>query len=349
MQRWAEEMIGGLDELLAERGDLGPVVALRPLGEAREPGWRNIEIRTVGRNAGHVWEQLDLYAESRSGVLVNLLSSAPLMHPRMIVTFHDAAVFRHPEHFSRAYRTFHRLLRPALARRAKGLVTVSRFSAGELSELLRIPLDRFAIAPNAASHITRPEAQLEVLSQYGLQKGRYIFCVGNQTPNKNLSAAIRAFQQLGDETLQLVIVGAPSTTVFGDVDLTEQPRVVRTGYISDGQLRALYENAAMLCFPSRYEGFGIPVLEAMTLGCPVVASNTSSLPEVAGEAALLVDPDQPQLIAAAMQKLLDAPSLTQNLRAKGLERAKDFTWRRSAQILSDTIMKVKTKNTACRP
>lgn len=340
MQRWAEQMLVALDARLAARqspASWEPVVVLRPPGEGRTPPFRRIQIRTIGRRGGHLWEQTTLAREARSGVLVNLLSSGPLGHRRMVSTFHDAAVLRHPKHFSLAYGLLHRTLRPLLARRSRRLLTVSRFSAGELAETLKVGRDRFAVAPNAAEHILTAPADPGVLERQGLARGAYGLCVGNQTANKNVAAAIGAFLALDRPGLKLVIVGAGEARIFGDHALAEDPRIVSAGFLSDGELRALYENAAFLCFPSRYEGFGIPVVEAMALGCPVIASNAAAIPETAGDAALLVAPDDIEGFRAAMARVLDEPGLADDLRRRGLERARTFSWDRSAAVLEDLL------------
>jgi glycosyltransferase involved in cell wall biosynthesis len=287
-----------------------------------------------------MWEQGELLLAARDGVLLNLLSSGPLIHPRQISTFHDAAVLRMPELFSKGYRALHTRLRPALARRSAGLITVSNFSAGELSELLGVPRERFVIAPNAADHIAREESQSDILELNGLTPGRYALCVGNQTPNKNIATAMQAFLALKRPDLRLAIVGAGDADVFGVVKIAEHPSIVRLGYINDGQLRALYEAAAFLCFPSLYEGFGIPVLEAMTLGCPVISSNAAALPETCGNAALMASPNDVNSFSNAMVKVLDQPALAADLRRRGLARAATFSWDRAASEVENLLLRV---------
>lgn len=333
MQRWAEQMLLALDARLARADGSRSVVVLRPDRAARSPNFRHIEMRAVGRLSGHAWEQLELAVAAHDGTLVNLLSSGPLAHPRMISTFHDAAVMRHPELFSRSYSMLHRALRPRLARRSKRLLTVSAFSAGELAETLGVPKDRFAVAPNAADHLKAVIPRPDVLRAHGLTAGAYGLCIGNQTPNKNVAAAIAAVERLGRPDLRLVLVGAGEARVFGSFDLAEQQFVTSLGFVDDGALRSLYENAAFLCFPSRYEGFGIPVLEAMSLNCPVIASDAGALVETASGAALHCPADDIDGFAAAMASVLDDAGLAEDLRRRGQRRAAAFSWDRSAAVL----------------
>lgn len=341
MQRWAEQMVLALDARLG-RSDAStshlPVVILRPPGKARCLPLQRIQVCSVGQRSGHCWEQLDLWSASSSGILVNLLSTGPLLHARQVTTFHDAAVLRQPALFSPGYAALHKILRPLLARRSQALLTVSHFSARELAYCLGVDQARFTIAPNAADHIQHLASDPSILNEKGLRPGEYGLCVGNQTPNKNVATAIAAFAQLNDPHMKLALVGAGDTRVFGDLPLIEHPKVVPTGYISDQQLRALYENARFLCFPSRYEGFGIPVLEAMALGCPVIASNAAAVPETAGNAALLVSPDDVAGFATAMARVINEPGLAADLRTRGLLRAAAFGWDQSASMLERVLI-----------
>lgn len=344
MQRWAEQMLLALDSRLAQAERPRSVVVLRPDRAARSPTFRHIEVRPVGRLSGHAWEQLELARAARDGTLVNLLSSGPLAHPRMISTFHDAAVMRHPELFSYSYGLLHRALRPRLARRSKRLLTVSAFSAGELAQTLRVPRERFAIAPNAADHLCTVAARPEILDEHGLLAGTYGLCIGNQTPNKNVSVAIAAVERLGRPELRLVLVGAGEARVFGGFNLAGRPFVLSLGHIGDGALRSLYEHAAFLCFPSRYEGFGIPVLEAMSLNCPVIASDAGALIETAGGAALHCQADDIAGFAAAMALVLDNAGFAEDLRRRGQRRAAAFSWERSAAVLDHVLDEIDTES-----
>jgi glycosyltransferase involved in cell wall biosynthesis len=167
----------------------------------------------------------------------------------------------------------------------------------------------------------------------GLERD-YLLYVGSLKPNKNLTRVLAAWEQTGlaARGLELAVVGARGP-VFGDYRLESVPEGVRLlGYVDDGPLPALYSGAQAFVFPSLYEGFGIPVVEAMACGTPVVSSTTTSLAEVCGDAALLVDPQQTEAIAAAMLRLVDDDTLRQSLRARGLERARCFTWERATQL-----------------
>lgn len=341
MQRYAQELVGALDARLeAEpelRARLRPVV-LVPRGERRAPGWRHIPIRQVGRLKGHAWEQIDLAIAARKAVLLNLISAGPLAHSRSILVMHDAAVFAHPEHFSRAYRTLHRFLRPRLARRASKLVTISEFSRRELARYCGVPESAFTIIPDSAEHILAVTPDPSVLARHGLEPGRYGLTVGNQTPNKNIALAIRAFVRAAPPGWRLAVAGGGSDRIFAGGAVEDHPAVARLGRVSDGELRALYENAGLFLFPSRYEGFGVPPLEAMALGCPVLSSDSSAMPEVLGDAALYFRSDDEGDCATQIDALLGSPVRGVPLKAAGLGRAACFSWAQGGRDLASLLV-----------
>ena len=181
-----------------------------------------------------------------------------------------------------------------------------------------------------------PEAVAAVRTRYGLPD-RYLLCVGTIEPRKNLGRVLAAFERLHAERLTdaLVIVGKRGW-LYDDffAQLEHSPAkhaVIFPGFVPDADLPAVYAGSQALAFPSEFEGFGLPVLEAMACGAPVVCSNTSSLPEVAGDAALLVDPDDVAAITAALRRVLADADLAAELRRRGLAQAARFSWQRTAQ------------------
>lgn len=343
VQRYAHEVVCALDALLAEDPALAArldVALLVPAGARAEIGLDRIPVREVGRLKGHPWEQVELFAAARDGVLVNLANSGPLLHPRSVLVLHDAAIFRFPENFSKGYRLFHTLLRPRLARRAAQLVTISEFSRRELARGCRVPESAFAIISDSAEHIVKVEPDASILARHGLAPGRYALTVGNQTPNKNIALGLRAFAAAAPDGWLLAVAGGGSKEVFGGEERTEHPSVRKLGRVSDEELRALYENAAVFLFLSRYEGFGVPPLEAMTLGCPVISSDAASMPEVLGDAALFFRSDDEASLARAIGTLATEPDLRADLAHRGRARVARFTWRSGAERLVDIVARV---------
>ncbi|TMV05606.1 glycosyltransferase family 4 protein [Ruegeria sediminis] len=356
VQRYARELLTALDRGLAAdsglRRKLGPVVALHPLGPVADPGWQVIERRALRGGQGHFWEQVALARAARGGVLLSLGNSGPLLHPRQIICFHDVNVWALPEAFSGRYRAWHRALRPLLARRAAALITVSRFSAGELAARLGVGAERFAVIANSAGHIRSVKPDATVLRRHGLAAGEYLLTVGNRSPNKNLARLVDAHRLAGAAVPPLVVVGG---AVPGLAQDTGGAGARLLGRVTDGELRALYEGAAGFVFPSLYEGFGIPPLEAMELGVPVLAARGSALPEVLGEAPAWFDPRDVADMARALRGFAGSTAAERAAMVDaGRARAASFTWEASAERLAALLARVqqpegRTSASAVRP
>ena len=226
---------------------------------------------------------------------------------------------------------------PLAARQAGRIITLSRASACDIARLLRVSLDKVAVVPAAPRDVFRrapaPCAVEDVQRRYG----RFFLSVGVLAPQKNLERVLRAFAQLSDRTTRLVLAGRPAGAYTGEIlrplahTLGLEGRVVFADAPDDEMLRTLYHAAVALVYPSLGEGFGLPIVEAMACGCPVITSNISSMPEVAGDAALLVDPHAVAALAGALQRLLAEPALRADLAARGRARAALFTWDEAAR------------------
>jgi glycosyltransferase involved in cell wall biosynthesis len=183
------------------------------------------------------------------------------------------------------------------------------------------------------------QADSATLTRLGLGGSRYFVAVGSANPVKNFRALLAAFAALPARCdVRLVVVGGTDDSVFSpDGQPSDSERVVRAGPVPDEELKALYQSAIALVFPSVYEGFGLPPLEAMVCGCAVAASNAASIPEACGDAALYFDPHAPAEITAAMLRLFDEPALCQQLRARGVQRALTFSWEAAARVLIEHL------------
>jgi glycosyltransferase involved in cell wall biosynthesis len=233
----------------------------------------------------------------------------------VVVTVHDLAVFRHPEAFPPWTRTYSRVVVPRVARAARIVAVVSEFTATELETLLHVPRERIHVVPNAAA---------EAFTESGpREEGDYVLAVGTLEPRKNLARTIEAAQRLG---VELRVAGAPG---WGGVE-ARGDGVRWEGEVGDDELARLYRGALCVAYPSLYEGFGIPVLEAMACGAPVVTSRGGATEEVAGGAAVLVDPEDVSSIAAGIE---DAIARRGELRAAGLRRVAAYSWDESARLL----------------
>ena len=236
-----------------------------------------------------------------------LLSAAPL-----VVTLHDLAVLRHPETFNRWTRDYSRVVLPRLARAATRVIAVSAFTAREAVELLGVAEARIRVIPHGVEEPFTPNGPAA--------GGDYVLAVGTLEPRKNLPRVILAAERAG---LDVRVVGAPG---WGGVE------VESLGYVDDDELARLYRGAACVVYPSLYEGFGLPVLEGMATGTPIVTSEASAPAELADGAAVLVDPLDVDAIAAGIQ---EAVARRNELRTAGLERARGFTWEAAAKATAE--------------
>lgn len=340
VQRVAEQLLRALDALPPLPGEPGWVLLHPPGGGLAGLG------RIVQATAGsggvrrlHAWEQWTLPRAARGELLLSLSGSAPFLAGRQAVLIHDAAVFDHPEAYTRPFVTWYRMLFQRLSRRAERLFTVSAFSQQRLAVGLGVPQTRFLVLGNGADHLGSVVADETLLDRHGLRGRRFLLTVGSANPTKNVGALVDAFARLARPDLALVIVGGDNARVFaGRAALAEPPGVLRTGPLGDTSLKALYRHAAGFVFPSTYEGFGLPPLEAMAEGCPVAVADAASLPEVCGDAALYFDPTSAPAIDDALHRLLDDAALRSRLKRAGAARAAAFSWAASAARLRVALM-----------
>ncbi len=352
VQRVARCVVQALDHLLASAtapATARPCVLLCPPGFAA-PTLRHVEVRRVGF-AGlplAVWEQLVLPIAARDGLLMNLAGAAPAMTSRRhLCVMHDAAVFDHPAAYSSLFVRWYRWLFRRLARRAGVLVTVSAFARRQLALHLGVATGRISVMTEGADHLSAAPADDSILQRLGIATQPYFLAVASANPTKNLERLLAAHAALAASGRpKLVLVGEPNDRVFAPESFstaaatdTESnpaatiPDVVFAGRVSDAELVALYRHARALIFPSLYEGFGLPAVEAMSLGCPVVVSNAASLPEVCGNAALYVEPTSVASITQAMRRIADDAGLRTDLSRAGRTQAAGYQWSRSAAQL----------------
>ncbi|MBI4083842.1 MAG: glycosyltransferase family 4 protein [Candidatus Lambdaproteobacteria bacterium] len=342
VQRYARELLLALERLIEAEGLL-PAERFR-IRIAVPAAWRGdspfarLPLARGGAGRGHLWEQLALPAIARGALLVGLGNTGPLLGGRQIVTIHDAGVFACPDSYSWRFRAWYRLLYRRVGARADAVITPSAFSRDELVRRVGIAPDRITIVPNGVDHLRRVVPDERAVSAHGLSAGSYVLCIGNRAPHKNVGVLVRAMAQVRTG-LRLVIAGGRFDRVFGADRLALPSDALHLGYVSDNTLKALYARAACFVFPSRYEGFGLPPLEAMAAGCPVIASDAAALPEVCGDAALYFDPDRPEALAAQIERVAGDAALQADLRRRGALRSAGFTWERSARGLAALLIR----------
>ena len=278
--------------------------------------------------------------------------AGPLFLKNKIVTIHDCAYDRFPEFASLFSKWYFKAMFYAAKYRSRGVITISEFSKKELVDLYGFRAGNVHAIYSALPELPAvpPDFQVKVLEKFGVEKGKYFFYVGNTRPRKNILGLLAAFARFSRlQEYKLVLAGKIDKR-FLDIaaeaaKLGIAERVVQTDFISDEEKVALYRGAAALAFPSYYEGFGFPVLEAQSLGVPVITSNASSLPEVGGsKGALYVDPYNVQNIASAMEKMVADGSLREELIAAGHENVKRFSWDKTAKETMEVLREAAQKS-----
>jgi len=269
--------------------------------------------------------------------------NAPLVNKSaQVLTIFDVGILRFPGFFNYWMRTYAQMMLPRIARRVDTVITISQAAKADIVQTLRLPASRVAVIyPGIEKRFLEPcsKARLEEMrGKYALVQ-RFVLHVGVLSPRKNIPRLLKAYHHLkrrGQVEHQLVFVGSRGwldADVFHtirELNLTDE-EVRFLGRVPDDELPAIYALADLVVYPSLYEGFGIPPLEAMACGTPVVASNVTSVPEVVGDAALLVDPKDELALAEAMASVLSDHSLSERLKERGAARARQFRWERTAE------------------
>ncbi len=297
-------------------------------------------------NTGHrllriFWEQClwPLQAWQRG---VDLLHSMAFVTPLLsrqtaVVTIYDLSFIHYPERFPASQRHYLTRMTRHACRRARRIITISQSGRQDVHQLFHVPPDRIDVALPGVDETYRP-LPAQAITTFRRKKGleRFILHVGTLQPRKNIPVLLNAFANLPPSGLKLVLVGGKGwlyEEIFTQVKrLGIEKRVLFTGYVPDGELPLWYNAAELLVFPSVYEGFGMPVVEAMACGTPVIAANASSLPEAVGEAGLLFAPDSPTELAERITAVLQDPALRAKLKKWGLQHARNFSWNRAGRI-----------------
>lgn len=349
VERVARELITALAARLDDSGscvtDNGTRLSFRliaPLSMPVASPWPNISLHRAGWGGGHVWEQTTLPAVTSGEWLISLCNTGPLFKRRQVLFIHDAQPFAVPDSFTWQFRWWYRVLYSVAGRMVDVILTNSKHSKDELVRRVGLDPEKIRETWLGVEHVKRTEPDDSVFARHRLPAEPYLLAVSSVNPNKNFRCVLKALDILGPDAPPCVIAGQRYDRVFGDTHLDES-RIRHVGYVSDAELYALYSRALCLLFPSFYEGFGLPPVEAMTLGCPAIVSETSVMPEICGEAALYCDPSHPETLAAAIMRLRTEPGLREHLLMRGRERARLFSWTNGARSLLETLEKGITK------
>lgn len=286
------------------------------------------------------WEQLSIPLRDPSRLLLNLCNIGPVLRGNAMTMIHDAQVYLTPDSYSRAFRLWYKGLQPLLGQRNRHILTVSHYSRSEIARVGLCPEERIGVVHNGVDHMLNIARQPDIMARLALEQQRFVVALASTQAHKNIRLLARAFHDSRLSDLRLVLVGSTPLAEFAANGISLPPATILTGRISDGELRALYESALCIAFPSMTEGFGLPPMEAMLLGCPAIIAPCGALPEVCGDAALTADPGDPEPWIRHIRALADDPMLRDRFSRLGKTQASRFTWRAAAEQLLGIIAEV---------
>jgi glycosyltransferase involved in cell wall biosynthesis len=334
VERLALELTRGIRLLLAARG-LPDIEVAVPAGT---PVAENITalgvptpaVHSVGRLGGHAWEQVELARAVPDAWLLNLCNTGPIGRRRQALMICDAQVMLHPESYSRAFRWWYRVMTTLASRRAAAVFTISEFSKAQLERFGLVPPGKAQVLRLGVDHLDAVVSDASILARHGLEAQPYILAIGSLARHKNLTMLVDAFAEADLPEVNLVIAGGGNPRIFQSAGLREASNIRFLGRVSDGELKALYGSALAFACPSLSEGFGFTPLEAMAMGCPVVATTGGAVPEVCGDAAVYADPLDRDTWRDALRTMVGDAALRVDLAQRGKARASLFTWREAA-------------------
>jgi glycosyltransferase involved in cell wall biosynthesis len=350
VQRYAQEIVREMDVILKQDERLTQQLQMQlvvPPGDKMIPSMDRITLKATKFGTGHLWDQLVLPWYQKHGVL-SLGNFGPLLASNHVVCIHDANTFIFPESYSRTFATFYKVFLPVIAHRARKVATVSEFSAGMLVRHGVCSKEKLFIVYNGHEHALRWDASRADQRLINLSNRRYVLLLGSQAKHKNVDVVLSGAPALDAAGVDVVVVGGASGIFANGAREIRGGNIFYTGYVTDDELAALFENAMCFAFPSKTEGFGTPPLEAMVRGCPVICADAASLPEVGGDAILYANPDKPAEWTARILSLANSEELRTELVAKGKERAKMFSWKEGARIYIEQMLNLTSQESRPR-
>lgn len=327
VQRYAWNVVTAMNAVLSELSANAPIIAP---SSAPDPGLSMMPLVNAGPLAGHAWEQTVLPRQWR-GRLLNLCNTAPVVKTDQVVCIHDANVFVAPESYGPAFRAVYPPLQRLLARRAARIATVSAYSTRQIAQYLPVRAADIVVLPNGHEHALAWDPALArigpsvIASARELSDRGFVLALGSRARHKNLALLLDIAPEFAAMGLDVIVAGG-GADIFASEALPSVPNVKVVGYVTDHDLAYLMDRALCLVFPSWTEGFGLPIVEAMARGCPVVSSDRASMPEVCGDAALMAPPDDPAAWVHRVRALATSPDLRQDLVGRGREQVRLFSW-----------------------
>lgn len=331
VQRFAMELCFCLKEIMDE------IEFVTPDGILQHDAFEKLNAKVVGKHHGHLWEQMDLpkYLKSRNNpLLVNLANSAPLFYKNKIVTIHDVAYKVFPQTYPKSFLMYYSFMIPRLLKYSKHIVTVSEYSKSEICKFYHVNGAKVSVVYNAVSYL------FKVDKNHSSEK--YFLAVSSMNYRKNFIYILEAFKKYLEQggSKSLYIIGDLKNNSFKEIDLslyTDNPKIKFLGRVSDDELVKYYSNAEAFIYPSLYEGFGIPPLEAQKCDCPAICAEASCIPEIFGNSVLYCDPYNSDSLVEKLKIITKDDALRQELIEKGRENTAKYSWINSAKKLKNII------------
>lgn len=338
VQRVASALVTQLDARVGEAA-LPDWTLMRP-ENSREPRLRRIRDFAAGRARGQAWEQLTLSRRARGSVLLNLCNTAPLAHPNNVVMIHDAQVYLTPESYSRAFRNWYSFLLPRLGARARRVLTVSEYSKAQLIRFGVAAPEWIDVVPNGADHLRVVTPDWGAVKRLDLRGRPFVMAMSSVQHHKNIGILLEAMTRPELTGAKLVLVGRDDNRAFAAAGLRVSDSVIFAGAVNDAELSGLLRRACALAVPSLTEGFGLPPLEAMSVGCPVVVAPEGALPEVCGDAALYANARDAGAWALQLAEAIENRVLSAQLVERGWLQSGVYTWDASGERLMQVLASV---------
>ncbi|BCZ47100.1 mannosyltransferase [Clostridium gelidum] len=325
VERYAREITLELDKLSKP----GQYLIAVPKNAVHIPNFQNIKVVKIGSLTNRLWEHISfsIYVIRQKAISLNLCNAAPFLNPG-IVCVHDIKPIVVPQYFSKKFLLLYKMLFFNVFHRAKIVITVSEFSKSEILKFYNYDSNKVYVIPSAWQHFKKINFDERVLKKYQLKKNEYYFSMSSLEPNKNFKWIIK--QAINNSTSEFVIAGSVNNNVFANNDFIEKPANVKfLGYIGDEEAKTLMRDCKAFLFPTFYEGFGLPPLEAMSVGAKAIVSNTKCMHEVYGDTVFYIDPYNYNIDLAALLK--------NNVEDSGLIMKK-YSFEKSAQMLKKLLL-----------
>lgn len=348
MPRVAREVCRAFDELLSEERYAGVDLRMAiPRDATVDPPYERIKVERIGRFRGFLWEQIDFPLHAKGRYSLNFTNTAPLLSRNGCVVVHDAQFVSSQASHHLKSRLLYGGVTPRVARRYRTVVTVSDFARRELLGFGICCRNDIRVIANGVDHVLRTQPKQALVEAWGLAPGSYALANSYIHAHKNVRVLLEAFGKLPDQ--RLVLFGSSGAADYAARGIAVPDNVFFLGRVSDEALTSLMAHARMFLFPSRTEGFGLPPLEAMLLGCPTICAVAGALPENCGDAVLYCDPDQPEAWRQTIARLWEDEGERLRIGEAGRLRAQAFRWQASARSYLDLVISEASRASPVRP